>query len=567
MAVYTAPESLPWGETKAVKLHLGSVLRFVVCPLLSGLALVLAFPKRDLGMFAWIALVPLLLALWGRGGWHGASAGFLCGLVFFPGIFGWIFEISGYTWLHHMLLALYLGSTFAAFGAAFSFVSARAHPVVAVFFAPAFWVVMEYMRSTVSFLALPWGLLAHSQYLNPRIIQCASIVGTYGVSFLIVLGNAISASLILLLWNRTAGDAGPMPRLPVRAVVYGAFLPGVTVLASAVLYGTMVTMKPASGPDIKISVIQANIEQPKKWNPQYRDSIMETYADLSRKTAREKPVLITWPETATPDSITANPRLRTQVERIAEETGAFLVLGSSRHQKLKRNGAARLDSLNSAFVVSPAGESAGLQRYDKIRLLPFGEYLPLRGIVPWSLIGVRDIGGYRPGREATVFEIPSCRFGVTICWENIFPELVRRFVKNGAQFIVNITNEAWFGKSAAPHQFLSMSVFRAVENRVYVVRCANTGISCFIDPFGRIVARVRGEGGEEVFVRGSLTASVVPVDSRTIYTHWGDWFACSCGVFSAGVLLFSFLGPRRNRRVSPPMGCRCVERIECGRRS
>jgi apolipoprotein N-acyltransferase len=131
---------------------------------------------------------------------------------------------------------------------------------------------------------------------------------------------------------------------------------------------------------------------------------------------------------------------------------------------------------------------------------------------------------------------------VTICWENLFSDLVRQFVKRGAQFIVNITNEAWFGETAAPYQFLSMSVFRAVENRVYVVRCANTGISCFIDPCGRVVDRVKDENGRDIFVRGIVTGSVIPLESNTIYTRYGDWLVwLSIAFFIFILLLLSFL--------------------------
>jgi apolipoprotein N-acyltransferase len=126
---------------------------------------------------------------------------------------------------------------------------------------------------------------------------------------------------------------------------------------------------------------------------------------------------------------------------------------------------------------------------------------------------------------------------VTICWENIFPDLVRKFVSNGAQFIINITNEAWFGKTAAPFQFVSMNVFRAVENRVFVVRCANTGVSCFIDPFGRIIERVKDKSGHDIFVRGVLSRSVIPLESNTFYTRYGDWLVWVCMVFSVVFIL------------------------------
>ena len=183
----------------------------------------------------------------------------------------------------------------------------------------------------------------------------------------------------------------------------------------------------------------------------------------------------------------------------------------------------------------------------KIHLLPFGEYLPAKGSIPWRMIGVKPVQGYTPGKEFTVLELPPYRFGAPICWENIFPYIVRNFVKNGAQFIINITNAAYFGRTAAPYQVLSMAVFRAVENRVYLARAANIGISCIIDPFGRVVDRVKNEKGEDIFVRGVLTGTIIPQDSKTFYTRYGDVFAWLCvAVVSIFVLIALFRRPRRH---------------------
>jgi len=164
--------------------------------------------------------------------------------------------------------------------------------------------------------------------------------------------------------------------------------------------------------------------------------------------------------------------------------------------------------------------------------------------VPWKLIQVPELGSYVPGEKYTVFEHPKFKFSATICWENIFPDLVRRFAKNGAEVIVNITNEAWMGWTAAPRQFLAMSVFRAVENQVYVVRCANTGISCIIDPRGRIVKRLTDENGQELMVRGILYGQVIPQKQKTFYTRAGDWLAILCLAVSC-VWIVAAWGSRR----------------------
>jgi apolipoprotein N-acyltransferase len=308
----------------------------------------------------------------------------------------------------------------------------------------------------------------------------------------------------------------------------------------AFTYGYMAISKSAAQKSIKVSVVQGNIEQVKKWDSKYAEFIMQTYADLTQEASKYKPELIIWPESATPKAISKNRMLYDEVRRITSASGTYLLLGSAHHQKLRGKDRVEVKYRNSAFLIHPNREVKN-QRYDKIKLLPFGEYLPMREIIPWSYVNIPDIGSYVSGEEITIFEGPTFHFGVTICWENVFPDLVRQFVKRGAQFIVNITNEAWFGRTAAPYQFVSISVFRAVENRVFVVRSANTGVSCFIDPYGRIVDRVKDSNGQDIFVRGVLTGSVIPAENKTIYTRYGDWFAWLSILGSVVFLIVAFL--------------------------
>ena len=229
-----------------------------------------------------------------------------------------------------------------------------------------------------------------------------------------------------------------------------------------------------------------------------------------------------------------------EVKQLAEKAATPLLIGSTLHQKFESKRTKKLKFTNSAFLVSPEKDSEN-QRYDKILLVPFGEYTPLKETIPWSWIGVPKIANYTPGNEFTVFEGPDFRFSVAICWESIYPNIVRHFVKNGAQFIVNITNESFYRLTPALHQFVSMSVFRAVENRVYVVRCANTGISCFIDPYGRIVNRVRDDTGRDIFVRGVLTERVSVGGLETIYTRYGDWLVWLSITVAAFLLLIALI--------------------------
>lgn len=297
----------------------------------------------------------------------------------------------------------------------------------------------------------------------------------------------------------------------------------------------------------RISVVQPNIAQEMKWEPEQARSILNTLGRMTLEAAGEKPDLIVWPETSTPGALNQNPMVRHEVASIIRSVETPLLLGSSARSKFRTSGAERRKYMNLAYLIKNTNDLRRPQSYAKVRLLPFGEYLPYEEHVSWRSLGAPGINGYVAGKEIKVFSLNDFKFAVTICWENIFPDLVREFVKNGAQFIVNITNEAWFGKTAAPYQFLAMSVFRAVENRVYVVRCANTGISCIIDPWGRLVDRVKDENGRDVFVRGILTGIVIPMDAHTFYTRFGDVFAWLCFAVSAGFLVAAVFVKKRQR--------------------
>ena len=491
-----------------------------------------SFPKTDLGMLAWLGLVPLLRALHNRSLIWAFFLSGICGVFFFLGLFNWILVVKGYRLLHHAILAVYLGSYFGFFGLFFALMTKRSGPKLALSASPFIWVSMEYVRSNLSFMALPWGLLGHTQYRYTAVIQVASLFGTYGISFMIVTANAALLMTIHKGVNvfRRQKDFG-------RDIASEEFSPifvlsTVGLIAFALLYGYWSSSMPVTGEKIRISLVQGNIEQSKKWDGRYAREIMRIYENLTKEAARQGPELIVWPETATPGSINHNPDLRNQLKRIARQAHAYILSGSARNQKFDITEKGGVKYTNLALLIPPG---FGLfQQYNKIRLFPFGEYLPYKGIIPWHLVHISGNGTYLPGEEFTVFRLPDARFAVTICWENVFPDFVRRFVKKGAQFLININNEARFGRTAAPYQLLAISVFRAVENRVFVVRCGNTGVSCVIDPFGRIVKRLKDNSGQDVFVRGVLNGWVIPSTSKTFYTRHGD-------VAAWGSLLGAFL--------------------------
>ena len=505
---------------------------------ISAVLLISSFPKFDLGFLAWVSLVPFLLALHGRNYLKNFFVALLCGSLFWAGLAYWLIHVPKYTLLHCLILMPYLGFSIGLFGLMFSFVNKRWGVIPALIATPFIWVAMEFAKSHFFWLSLPWGMLAHSQYQYLPVIQIASYTGAYGISFLIVLVNSAIALMVVALSSRLKGFIRINREFPSKKAAIIMASTTAILVVSTFIYGWAILSTPISGDSVKISLVQANIDQNKKWDRKFAGSIMRTYAALTQQAAKDRPALIAWPETATPRAITRDPRYFLQVKRIAAMASTPLLLGSAQRRKYGKEGfKKKIDYTNSAFLIQTAGASVKNQRYDKIKLLPFGEYLPAKKSIPWRLINIEAVRGYTAGKEYTVLELPPYRFSAPICWEIIFPNIVRQFVKEGAQFIVNITNAAFFGKSAAPYQVLSMTVFRAVENRVYVVVAANTGISCFIDTHGRIVDRVKNEKGEDLFVQGVLSGTVIPQDSKTFYTLYGDVFAWLCVMVSTVIVL------------------------------
>lgn len=513
--------------------------------LLSSFLLFLAFPKYDLYLLAWVGLVPLLIAIHGRRPIVGFLLCLLCGVAFYTGIFLWIFEVPGYRFLHHIFIGLYLGPLFGLFGFVFNFIARRWGVTLAALTAPLLWVSLEFIRSNLGFLTLPWALLAHSQYQCPPMIQLSSLTGAYGISFLIVMVNSAFTILILAFFPRPARYE-PAPLFgPFMGTTVSIFL-GTAVLTSLVfVYGQMTLRKPVSEKTLRTSLLQGNINREMKTNPQkYASFIMQKYADLTREAVRDQPRLIVWPEAATPGLVLMNTTLQKQLTSLVKETGTHFLIGSSEYAKFEKGpSSGSIGAGNTALFFSPEGKVLG--QYLKIHLVPFSEYIPLTGVMPWPRFIVPE--GKQtyeiPGKEFTLFQVNGAKFGTVICWEIVFPELFRQFVRDGANFMLNITNEGWFGE-AAHHQMLAISVFRAVENRVSVARAANTGISCFIDPFGKIIGRVQNKN-RDTLVEGYITGEIPLSRQGTFYTRHGDVFAYIALFITSIVITLTFLKAKR----------------------
>ena len=512
-----------------------SILTFFLLPFLSGVLLFLAFPNYHLGWLAWVAFVPLLLGIWERSPWQAFLMSWICGMIFFLGITPWwIEEFQSVSILASSLGYIYLGLYFGLFGLLLSLVVRRIRMPFLI--ASPIWVLFEYLRSNLSFLAFPWVLLGHSQYQNLPLIQMAAFTGVYGVSFIIVLANGAIADWIGY-W---------MDRRELRAIIgfkNPPVLRGTIVLAIILVLwvaGWMSLLPAPSGKSLSVAVVQGNIPQKMKWKREYRESILSQYESLTGEAAKSRPQLIVWPETSTPGLILKDMSLLQRVVSIIRNNQTYFLVGSAEYPKFEKDLIKARRSGNTALFFSP--EAKVLGQYLKIRLVPFGEYIPYENIIPWPDFIVQkekrnfDIAGSEP----TIFQVDAHQFGTLICWEVLFPDLTRNLVKKGADFVINITNEAWFGKIAFPYQMLSSCVFRAVENRVNLVRCANTGISCFVDPYGRVTGRVTN-GGNDIFVSGTLTQKILISSPGTFYTRHGDLLVYGCIAFLVVIVVWTFV--------------------------
>jgi apolipoprotein N-acyltransferase len=509
--------------------------------LLSGLLLNFIFPRWELDLIAWVALAPLFWALTNSSTIKKSFLlGLSCGLVYFTGSCFWIINTMTHYgglpfWISVLLLlvlTLYMALYVAIFSAFFSFCLKKAGVFQALLLSPFLWSFMEYVR-TFLLSGFPWNFLGYSQYKNLLAIQIADLTGIYGVSFFVCFINAFLSFILLYFFSRKEDIRGAFlsgKNLAVFSIVTLAFVSGVLYYGQARI--SQYSNKKADDP-LKVCLVQGNISQENKWDPAYKKEVLETYESLTMDSIKDGGDLVVWPETATPFFFNVETLKAEWVSNLAKKAGIYLLTGSP---SVERDGDKNRLS-NSAYFISREGPVLG--RYDKIKLVPFGEYVPLANLLWFVEKMVAGIGDFQPGEEPQIMPHPKGSFGVMICFEIIFPQLARWNVQKGAQFLVNITNDAWFGRSAGPYQHLSKAVFRAVENRVPVVRAANTGISAIINQTGQI------ESTADIFLRGVVKGDIFPAKGvNSFYVRYGDIFSWLCGVV---VLIFLFTLYRENR--------------------
>ncbi|MBK5254900.1 MAG: apolipoprotein N-acyltransferase [Vicinamibacteria bacterium] len=502
---------------------------------LSGILLGLSFPKMSLAPVAFVALVPLLVALSGASPRVGLLCGEVAGAVQGFLLLFWVDEVvSRYGGASPLLalsltlvLALAFGLFVAAFGAFQAHLGAAFGPR-ALLLAPFAFVTCEFSREYLLF-GFPWCLLGYSQVDFPELIQVASFTAVHGVSFLLV---SASAGLGHVLLARS-----PFERR------LGLTLPALLISAALGFGHSQLQRHVAEDGSISVGVIQASIPQDQKWETALLQSNIDRHLALSREAVQRGARLIVWPESAIAYELDLYPEVRDQISALTSTEAVFLLAGNDDRV---RDQAGVLRSFVGAKLISPAGDI--VMRYHKMRLVPFGEYLPVPALVG-DLLPIQrlvdNVSDFTAGKDPTTARAFGTSIGAFICYEAIFPSLVRRFPMNGAQILFNLTNDGWYGTSAAPYQHYAMARFRAVENRRYLVRAANTGISAIIDPFGRELART------ELMEQRALVGDVRAISEMTFYARFGDVFAWSVSAVSAlGFVVATLFRRGRSNRLA-----------------
>ncbi|RIL04401.1 MAG: apolipoprotein N-acyltransferase [Proteobacteria bacterium] len=505
---------------------------------LAGFALVffLSFPHPiggrvlDLGLFAsWLAPALLLLGLRGLAPRPAAGAAFAAGLAAHAALYHWIY-VATVSYGHAptpvgvgaaIALALYPAAFFAAFGAGAS--ALRRTRLASPFALAALWLALEHAR-TVFATGFPWGLLGYAQHDNTALLAWAPLAGVWAPGFAVALGSAALAAL----WEaRTSGRGARGALLAIASV------------AAAIGAGALDLARDGAQPaeTVRVAVLQGNVDQDVKWSPEWAERTLAGYEALSRRAGEAGAAVIVWPETAVPGSPDHDAVLADRLAALARETNAALVVGAVGVEPVREGGVRYYDS---AFVVSPDGVFA--DRYDKTHLVPFGEYVPFRDFLGRFVSAIArgaattDVS---PGAVPRALAIPlpdgsALTAGVPICYELLFPDGVRRFTKDGAELLLAITNDAWYGRTGAPYQFLVMTAMRSAENRVWTARAANTGVSAMIDDRGRVRMQT------DLFVQDLLVADIprrpAPVGG-SFYARHGDWLPGACWIALGGLAI------------------------------
>ncbi|MEJ2639785.1 MAG: apolipoprotein N-acyltransferase [Desulfosarcinaceae bacterium] len=487
--------------------------------ILAGLMLTASFPRLEWHLLAWIAWIPLLMAVRDSDWRESFRLGVTGGMVHYLSLLYWIVHTMhhyGHLPLWQCVPILGLMAAYLALytGLLTAWISARPANLATLMLFPAIGVALEYVR-TYFLTGFPWEFLGYSQFRCLSIIQIADLFGVYGVSALVFFANGAIAFAFLAFTRRTWHQQSVTLSLGRVSLPLLALILALSWGYGRLRLGT-VAETISHTPQANIAVVQGNIDQARKWDPGYQQQTIDKYQALSAKIVAKGADLVVWPETATPFYLFRDRDLSQQVLAGIRNTQTDYLIGSPAFSHL--NGGLQLH--NSTYLIDKEGRLRG--SYEKVHLVPFGEYVPLKRWLPFLGKLVAEVGDFKPGRRGTTLNWRGHKLGPLICYEIIFPRLARAMAASGANVLVNQTNDAWFGRTSAAYQHFSMGVFRAVENRRSLVRAANTGISGYIDPTGKIQAQT------DLFKDAAIDRSVVLMDIPTLYSRVGDLFAQIC---------------------------------------
>jgi apolipoprotein N-acyltransferase len=505
--------------------------------IISGGLQVVIFPVPNWNVLCWVALAPLLIALLDgaqRSGGRTGSAlvrgfllGWISGIICYAGSCYWVYHVMhSYGGLDPfvaggvlVLFCLYVGLVHGLFGAVLTWIALRPKwgQRGLILAAPFVWVGAEFFRARI--IGFPWDLLGTVLVDNIPLSRIASVTGVYGLSFEIMLMNA---ALVAILYGRRE-----------RRVL---MLAAAILIIGIVETGSYLEPQPAI-PTGTARLVQPNISLDQQWNAESYDKTLAELKQISIPQPGEGmpgdplPDLVIWPESPAP-FFANDSRFRQTLSDIATGTNAYVLAGTI---ELLRDGD-NSQLYNSAELVAPNGD--WLARYDKIHLVPFGEYVPFKDMFSFAKKLTKEVGDYVPGTERLVLPVHSYKLGTFICYESIFPDEIREFANHGAGLLVNISNDGWFGETGAPGQHLRMARMRAIENNRWVLRATNTGITATIDPYGRAVQQAR----RNVQVAVNMPYGVVT--GTTFYTRHGDWFAWMCVIACAIIAVLTLVERR-----------------------
>ena len=515
------------GQNRSGVQEVSRLLFLTVCLATTAGLFYISYPKVSLSFAAWLMLAPFI---WGiskvRSFWGSFGYGWLTGLCANAALLAWIYPtcLQGGGLSKTWSLAAWLGLSallavqFGVFGASCYFLKKMGalFPLLAA----CGWVALEWLHQTIAFygLGFPWVMLGYSQWNVPQVLYVASFTGVYGLSF------------VLAFTGSCVGGCFAEPSLKKGL---GQLMVAVLVFAGVYGFGQHIQKRyarfvanPHSLLSVQAALLQPNIDQYRKWTPEYEDEIAQTLQNMGASLTGQNLYLAVWPESAVPGTLTEE-RYFNLFSQIGQQAGIYQVIGSNIFSADKQQV--------GAYLLPPQADS--LSAYRKIKLVPFGEFIPFEWLfkkIVQDIEVMGALGSFVPGEvEQPLLNAGGIKIGATICYESIFPQLWRTQNKQGAQLFVNITNDAWFFNTAAPYQHLAVNVLRAAENGRPVLRAANTGFSAYIDGFGNI----RQKSG--LFTQEVLTTQV-PLsvrDKSTFYTQWGDWFAWLCAIifFTIGI--------------------------------